>query len=282
MRTRIAGLVLLAGAVTMVMAGCRHCRFCRRCQPAAAVPVYGDSAPAAVPAVPAPPSQNGQRFYEPPKLTAPLPPASQPKSDEWKPAAPAPKERSSRARLMPPPPDSGADKKPSTPQADADAQKQPDKASTEFPADIPRYTLVEEGVATGLEPFPEGIDWLASHGYRTVLYLHSADTDPESARKAFEAKGLKFRSLEVSPQSLTRDLVQEFSRLTQDEASRPLFIYDRDGMLTGTMWYLHFRLTERLSQEEAKKRASRLGLKEDTDDRYTDLWIAINRVLRNT
>ena len=39
------------------------------------------------------------------------------------------------------------------------------------PVDIPGYVVVSAGVSTGQQPFPDGIAWLSSKGYRTVLHL---------------------------------------------------------------------------------------------------------------
>ena len=56
--------------------------------------------------------------------------------------------------------------------------------------------------------------------------------------------------------------MDEFAKLVGDPATQPLFVYDADGSLSGGLWYLYFRRVEKLSDEAARLRATRLGLKE--------------------
>ncbi len=59
-----------------------------------------------------------------------------------------------------------------------------------------------------------------------------------------------------------------------------MFVFDRKGMLAGTLWYLPFRLSESQPDQQARARAVRLGLKEEASGEYADLWLAINQLLR--
>lgn len=189
------------------------------------------------------------------------------------------------AKLLPPEAPSGA--KPESPTAPAEA---PDQAkpkppegrpgATDFPPDIPQYSLVYDQVAAGLQPFPEGFSWLKDHGYRAVLYVRAAGEDDTAVRTEVESKGMKYLTLEVSPSTLNRELVREFSRTIGDSRDQPLFVFDRKGMLAGSLWYLHFRMTENQADMQARPRAARLGLKEDVAGEYADLWLAINQLLR--
>ena len=90
---------------------------------------------------------------------------------------------------------------------------------------------------------------------------------------------MKFASLAVSPETLTRDLVDQFNHLVTDPANQPLFVYDKDGTLAGALWYLHFRMIDRQSDEEARTNATRLGLRDDASPGSRELWLAIQKVL---
>ena len=57
----------------------------------------------------------------------------------------------------------------------------------------------------------------------------------------------------------------------------PLFVFDRDGSVAGGLWYLHFRLVEKLSDEKARAEAARLGFREDGASRT--MWIAVQNYL---
>ena len=133
-------------------------------------------------------------------------------------------------------------------------------------------------VAAGLQPFPEGFTWLRDRGYRTVVNLRAAGEDDTAARTNAESKGLKYISLEIAPKTLNRDLVAEFSKIVAESANQPVFVYDRKGHLQGAMWFLHFRLADNLAEPEARRKAVRLGLKEEMTGEYGDLWLAINQI----
>jgi protein tyrosine phosphatase (PTP) superfamily phosphohydrolase (DUF442 family) len=144
---------------------------------------------------------------------------------------------------------------------------------------IPQFATARPGVASGLKPLLDGLDWLQENGYRTVLHLRLPGTEDAADRKQIEKRGLKYLSLEVSPQTLSRPIVEEFKRTVADPANRPLFVYDRDGVLAGGLWYLYFRIEEQLPDEAARVRAAALGLRENQDGPARDLWLAVQKYL---
>jgi hypothetical protein len=73
--------------------------------------------------------------------------------------------------------------------------------------------------------------------------------------------------------------VDAFAKLVSDPATQPLFVYDADGSLSGGLWYLYFRRVERLTDEAARLRATRLGLREGVDGPHRDMWLSIQRLL---
>jgi protein tyrosine phosphatase (PTP) superfamily phosphohydrolase (DUF442 family) len=135
-----------------------------------------------------------------------------------------------------------------------------------LPVGIPQFAMAKKRVASGQRPSLEGLDWLASNGYRTALHLRSPGQDDSSDRKMFTQRGIRYVSLEVSPETLSRDVVDQFNHLVSDAGDQPLFVYDKDGTLAGGLWYLHFRTAEGASAEDALARATRLGLREDTPE----------------
>ena len=66
---------------------------------------------------------------------------------------------------------------------------------------------------------------------------------------------------------------------SDDPAQRPLFVYDRDGRLAGALWYLHFRMVEKVDDVTARARAARLGLRDDGDSEQRRIWLAIQKML---
>ena len=132
------------------------------------------------------------------------------------------------------------------------------------PVDIPGFVVVSARVASGQQPFPDGIAWLQSKGYHTVLHLRAPGEDGTAARRQFEKRGLQYVSLEVAPGVLTKDLADQFDRIVADETNLPLFVCDKDGALTGSLWYLHFRL-KGLPDEKALAEATRFGFRPEQD-----------------
>jgi protein tyrosine phosphatase (PTP) superfamily phosphohydrolase (DUF442 family) len=152
-------------------------------------------------------------------------------------------------------------------------------ATPALPVDIPQFAIVKKGVASGQQPFSDGWSWLQAHGYKTVLHVRPPDESDSAAERIVTRRGLKYLSLEVSPTTLSREIVERFSRIVSDEANQPLFVFDRDGSLAGGLWYLHFRLVDKLSDEKARAEAARLGFREDGAHRT--MWIAVQKYLRD-
>ncbi len=150
-----------------------------------------------------------------------------------------------------------------------------------LPVGIPDFASVKDQVASGLKPLLDGLDWLRQNGFRTVLHVHRPGEDDAAERRQVEKRGLKFVSLEVSPQTLDTKTVSEFNRMVNDTAAYPLFVYDGDGVLAGGLWYLYFRTSEKATDEQARARAASLGLKPDRNGEAREMWLAIQKYLSN-
>jgi hypothetical protein len=216
--------------------------------PAAPAPVTPAPAPI-TPALPAPAAPD-VRSYAPPTEPNPTP--------AWRPSPEA------GERLVPEgaPPRPGGEQSPAPPA---------------MPEGIPGFAMLKKNVAAGQRPTHlEGLEWLKANGYRMALYIRAPGESDDADRKQFEDKlGMKFASLTLSPEALTLDVVDQFNHIVTDPSSRPLFVYDKDGSLAGALWYLHFRMIDQQSDEQARTAAARLGLKETN----AEMWVAIQRIL---
>ncbi|MBV9125982.1 MAG: hypothetical protein JO112_21735 [Planctomycetes bacterium] len=152
-------------------------------------------------------------------------------------------------------------------------------AAPPLPVGIPQFGVARDQVASGLKPSLDGLDWLQAKGYRTVLHLKAPGESDSADRQVVEKHGLKYLSLEVSPETLSRAVVDQFTRIVSDSGNFPVFVYDRDGMLAGGLWYLYFRTAEQQSDEVARMRAARLGLKEEATGAHRTMWVAIQKYL---
>jgi len=150
-----------------------------------------------------------------------------------------------------------------------------------LPVDIPQFALAKPRVASGQKPFPDGVAWLRARGYRTALHVLAPGEDDAADRRRFEKNGLRYLTLEVSPATLSREIVDRFNALVTDDKNLPLFVYDKDGALAGGLWYLHYRLADRLSDEKAAAQAARLGFKQDQEDEHRTMWLAVQKFLKD-
>lgn len=166
---------------------------------------------------------------------------------------------------------------PPAPKVDSGVQP---KAPSVFPVGIPQFAMAHDKVASGLRPgLEDGLDWLQANGYKTVLYIHEPGETFAADRKQVEKRGMRFVDLEVSPLALTPKLIEDFNRTVADVDFQPLFVYDRDGALAGSLWYLHFRTAEKAGDERAQEQARGLGLRTDRDGLHRDMWLAVQKYL---
>lgn len=210
-------------------------------------------------------------------------------SDRWEPS------RSPEARILPPeeledrkgrssllPPEErprgqSPDQRPDP--VEKEVPKVDEQTYQDLPVDIPAFTRVKKDVATGQKPFPEGLTWLKDKGYRTVVHLMAPEDDDSTSRRQFELRGFKYVSIKVSPQTLTRRIVDDFNHLISDATNHPVFVFDDDSSLAGALWYLHFRIVHQFNDTKAREEAARLGFKQDQAGPHRDMWLAIQRYL---
>jgi protein tyrosine phosphatase (PTP) superfamily phosphohydrolase (DUF442 family) len=242
-----------------------------------APPPPGVPGTAAGPAAPPPsfPSGSGfppvASFYPPPSVRL-SPPDSVVQAQA---AAPAPAAKSPTIRLLPPEFGSGSS---AAPPANRDAS--PSATTPSLPVGIVDFApALPDRVAAGRKPALEGLDWLKTNGYKAVVQLRRPGESDAADRKQVEARGLAFTSFELSPATLSWATVDAFAKLVGDPATQPLFVYDADGSLSGGLWYLYYRRVERLSDEAARLRAARLGLRETADGSQREMWLAVQKLL---
>lgn len=147
-----------------------------------------------------------------------------------------------------------------------------------LPVGIPQFAPVKDRVASGQRPMLDGLDWLKDNGYRTVLHLRRPGAEDAADRKEVEKRGMKYLTVEVSPQTVTRKLLDEFNRIANDSAGYPLFVYDRDGSLAGGLWYGYYRITQDLTDDVARVRAGAAGLRADRDS-HRAMLLAVRQLL---
>ena len=78
---------------------------------------------------------------------------------------------------------------------------------------------------------------------------------------------------------MTREKADEFIKLIREGARTSIFVYDRDGALAGSMWYLYQRFGELHDDEPAQLRARPLGLQTNRDGQHREMWLAVQKLL---
>jgi hypothetical protein len=298
--TRAIWLMLLVG-VLVVSAGCRSmCErrpLCGRNDAPPPKPVLVPPPPA--PVLPASPIQQSGGFpvlppgavVNPPpgaNIIQPGPAPSISKSPpergdtQWQPGAggePAPRSDSSRdapprIQLYAPEP---IDKE--IPRQTNEPPLKKPSVQRSFPA-IPQFAEAKENVFAGLRPSLDGLDWLQTNGVQTVAQIRAFGADDSAVRKEVESRNMRYVAFEVSPGELKKGKVDEFIKLIRDGAKQGIFVYDQDGSLAGSMWYLYMRQGEFLDDDAAQLRASQLGLSHDRTDKHVEMWLAVQEFLR--
>ncbi len=279
----LAGLSLLAGCQT-----CRRVEYtatrvpCNRCYDGPLPPrIAPVPVPAAAPlpgSVPAPPPariEGPAQANFVPSAPAPETPTTPPPET---PAAPPPTRRESARPPLP------QTKEPPTANIPSEPAPRAEESRNSTPnIDLPNFAVVRPGLATGIKPYPDGVSWLKTNGYRTVLHLRQPGEDTASQRRLFESKGLKYLSLEASPARLSKELYEEFVKLVEDRANRPLFVYDRDGAMAGGLWWLYFRVHLDYEADKARDEAKRLGLQTDefAPEEHKTTVVAVQKLLES-
>jgi protein tyrosine phosphatase (PTP) superfamily phosphohydrolase (DUF442 family) len=147
-----------------------------------------------------------------------------------------------------------------------------------FPA-IPQFAEAKDNVFAGLRPPLDGLDWLQTNGVKTVVQIRLFGEDDSAVRKEVESRNMSYVAFEVSPVTLTKEKSDDFVKLIRDRAKQGIFVYDQDGSLAGSMWYLYMRHGEVLDDDASQLRARALGLNHTRDDQSREMWLAVQKLL---
>jgi hypothetical protein len=147
-----------------------------------------------------------------------------------------------------------------------------------FPS-IPQFAVARDNAFAGFRPPLDGFDWLQQNGVQTVVNVRLGNTDDTADRTQVEKRKMQYVSFVVTPQTLTKEKADEFIKLIRDNAKQGIFVYDEDGSLAGSLWYLNFRWGEFLDDDAAQLRAGQLGLRPAGAGQHRDMWLAVQKLL---
>ena len=139
--------------------------------------------------------------------------------------------------------------------------------STQVPAQtqelppIRNFLQVTPQFCTGGQPRIEHFAKLKAEGVKAVLNLrqpteHRADEE----RAAVEQAGLKYFNVPVVYQNPTDAQVDEFLKITDDAANRPMFIHCTAAVRVGAFWAIRRAVRDGLSVDAALEEGKKVGM----------------------
>jgi uncharacterized protein (TIGR01244 family) len=128
---------------------------------------------------------------------------------------------------------------------------------------IRNFMRVNTEFCTGGQPRLEHLAQLKAEGVKAVLNLrtpgeHRADEEQAAAAGA----GLKYFNIPVEYRNPTDAQVDEFLRITDDPANRPMFIHCTAAIRVGAFWMIRRVLRDGFTVDAALAEARTVGLVE--------------------
>lgn len=157
---------------------------------------------------------------------------------------------------------------------------QADLLPKDNPLDIPSYAAVTTKIATGLLPFPDGIDWLKSSGFKSVLFLHEPGGETKAIELLFQKRGIPLTLQPLDEKTLAKENFKLLLSHLEKTERTPQFVFDLDGNQSTGFWYLFFRKSQGLSEETALKELSRLGLSPNRNQKAKTLVQLIENAMK--
>lgn len=129
------------------------------------------------------------------------------------------------------------------------------------PATIRNFVRVTTEFCTGGQPEVEHFARLRADGVRAVVNLrtpgeHRADEE----RQAVEAAGLRYFNIPVIYKEPRDEQADEFLRITDDPANRPVFIHCTAAIRVGAFWLIRRVARDGWTWDAALAEARKVGL----------------------
>jgi protein tyrosine phosphatase (PTP) superfamily phosphohydrolase (DUF442 family) len=129
------------------------------------------------------------------------------------------------------------------------------------PSTIRNFVRVTSDVCTGGQPRPEHFARLRADGVRAVLNLRTpAEHRADEEREAAMAAGLTYFNIPVAYSTPTDAQADEFLKITDDPANRPIFIHCTAAIRVGAFWLIRRVVRDNWTWERALEEAKTVGL----------------------
>ena len=129
--------------------------------------------------------------------------------------------------------------------------------------DIRAFLKVTPDFCTGGQPRPEHFAMLKADGVKAVLNLRQpSEHRAEEEQEAVKAAGLKYFNIPVNFQQPTDASVDEFLKITDDAANRPMFIHCTAAIRVGAYWMIRRVLRDGMTYDAALEEARKIGFRD--------------------
>ena len=145
--------------------------------------------------------------------------------------------------------------------------------------DIRSFLQVTPEFCTGGQPRMEHFARLKADGVKAVLNLRQpGEHRAEEEKQAVEAAGLKYFNIPVNYQTPSDADVDQFLKLTDDAANRPMFIHCTAAIRVGAFWMIRRVLRDGMTSEAAMEEAKKVGFREAPHlEQFAHAYIASHR-----
>jgi uncharacterized protein (TIGR01244 family) len=144
--------------------------------------------------------------------------------------------------------------------AQSSAQAAVQAQTPELPP-IRNFLQVTPQFCTGAQPRIEHFAKLKADGVKAVLNLRQpTEHRAEEEQAEVEKLGMKYFNIPVVYRAPTDAQADEFLRLTDDPANRPMFIHCTAAIRVGAFWTIRRVLRDGMSVEAALEEAKKVGL----------------------
>ncbi len=126
---------------------------------------------------------------------------------------------------------------------------------------IRNFLQVTPDFCTAGQPRMEHFAWLKAKGVKAVLNLrqpseHRADDE----KAAVEVAGMKYFNIPVVYAKPTDEQVDEFLKITDDPANRPMLVHCTAAIRVGGFWLIRRVMRDGMTWEAALEEAKKVGL----------------------
>ena len=133
-------------------------------------------------------------------------------------------------------------------------------ASTQELPPIRNFLQVTPQFCTGGQPRPEHFAKLKADGVKAVLNLRTpGEHRAEEEQAAVQQAGMKYFNIPVVYTAPTDAQVDEFLRITDDPANRPMFIHCTAAIRVATFWMIRRVIRDGMAPDAALEEAKKVA-----------------------